>query len=97
VVDSSSAERDLSEWRHFLGRLGEDARATSVYKMKLSGPAPHKLSLYPQSLRYGDPAIGEDILAGVWHIGQSELKLAPNASPWSVPNPSRHFADRLQQ
>lgn len=97
MVDSSSAERDLSEWRHFLGRLGEDARATSVYKMKLSGPAPHKLSLYPQSLRYGDPAIGEDILAGVWHIGQSELKLAPDASPWSVPNPSRQFADRLHR
>ena len=97
MLDSSSAERDLSDWRKFRGRLGEDARATPVYKMKLTGPAPSSISLYPQNLRSGDVSVGEALLAGEWQVGRSVLRIDPSEAPWDVPNPSRHFADRLHR
>tara|TARA_X000000950_G_scaffold281558_1_gene378574 strand:- start:131696 stop:133384 length:1689 start_codon:yes stop_codon:yes gene_type:complete len=97
VQDSTSAELDLTNWRKYRGRMGEDARATPVYKMKLTGPAPTSLSLYPQNLRSGDASIGQEILKGRWRIGRDVLDIQPGTPPWDVPGPSRHFADRLHR
>lgn len=97
MLDNAASQRDLANWRKYRGRLGEDVKSTPVYKLKLNGPTPEKLSVYPGNLRQGDPARGERMLQGVWKIGRNSLKLFPDLSPWDEPGPSRHFADRLHR
>lgn len=97
IQGSSAAERDLEDWRRYRGRIGEDARSTPVYKMKLNGPVPDQLGLYPQNLRTGNEARGTDLIKGVWKIGRNRLEIPPGVPPWSRPGPSRHFADRLHR
>lgn len=84
-------------WRKYRGRLGEDVRSTPVYKLKLNGPAPTRLTIYPQGLRSGNPALGEQMLDGVWKIGRDRLVVPRESAPWDQAGPSRHFADRLHR
>lgn len=97
MLNESAAERDMESWRKYRGRIGEDARSTPVYRLKLNGPMPDGLKLFPQNLRHGNPKRGAQILAGKWKIGRDLVKVDADKSPWSVPGPSRHYADRLHR
>tara|TARA_B100000678_G_scaffold10694_1_gene8703 strand:+ start:4970 stop:6658 length:1689 start_codon:yes stop_codon:yes gene_type:complete len=97
VVEGSAAEKDLLNWRRYRGRMGEDAKRTPVYKMKLSGPVPDKLTVYPKNLRTGTASRGEALLRGHWNIGRDRLDVGQKMPPWSRSGPSRHYADRLHR
>ena len=97
MLDDAASERDLANWRKYRGRIGEDARSTPVYRLKLNGPTPTRLLIYPQNLRSGDPARGARMLKGIWKIGRDRLEIPAGVSPWDRPGPSRHFADRLHR
>ena len=92
-----AAERDLENWQTFRGRLGDDARATAVYRLKLAGPTPDKLAMYPKNLRTGNAASGEAMLRGVWNLGREDFSLPEDYAPWDRAVPSRHYADRLHR
>ncbi len=97
MLDDAASQRDLENWRKYRGRLGEDVRSTPVYKLKLNGPIPDKLNIYPQNLRSGNPVLGEQMLEGHWKIGRDRLGVPPEYAPWDQAGPSRHFADRLHR
>ena len=97
MLDNAASQRDLANWRKYKGRLGEDVRSTPVYKLKLNGPVPDKLELYPKDLRHGEIRRGQAMLDGHWKIGRDTLKLYTDLSPWDEPGPSRHYADRLHR
>ena len=97
MLDESAAERDLANWRKYRGRLGEDARATPVYKLKLNGPTPEGLTLYPQNLRTGSVERGQELIDGTWRIGRDVHTVPASVPPWDRAGPSRHFADRLHR
>lgn len=97
MLNESAAEQDMENWRKYRGRLGEDARATPVYRLKLNGPMPEGLKLYPQNLRVGNKQRGEELMLGRWQIGRHIVETGKDAAPWDVPGPSRHFADRLHR
>ena len=97
MQNSSASETDLANWRKYRGRIGEDARATPVYKIMLNGPAPENLSIYPGNVRTGDPVRGRRLMQGKWKIGRKTFELPAGLPPWDQPGPSRHFADRLHR
>ncbi len=97
MLDDAASQRDLTNWRKYRGRLGEDVRSTPVYKLKLNGPTPTRLAVLPRNLRTGDPHFGRKMLDGEWKIGRDKMKLYPDLAPWDEPGPSRHFADRLHR
>lgn len=88
---------DAALWRRFRGVLGEDAKATPVYRMKLSGSAPDGFGLHLKSVLPPDELRGEALMADIWRIGQAKLELSGGNAPWNVAAPSRHFADRLHR
>lgn len=91
------ASDDAALWRRFAGALGEDARVTPVYRLKLNGSPVPPLRIELKSFVPPDPLRAEALMAGVWRIGNHKLKLDPNTMPWDVRAPSRHFADRLHR
>lgn len=91
------AADDAALWRRFRGSLGDDAKATPVYRMKLSGPSPDGFSLHLKTIIPPDELRGEAIMADIWRIGQGRLELSDGTGPWNVAAPSRHFADRLHR
>ena len=97
MLEGTAAENDLNNWRRYRGRIGEEVRMTPVYKLKLNGPVPDKLTLFPQNLRTGIEARGNEMTRGLWRIGRNRLELTPGDAPWSKPGPSRHYADRLHR
>lgn len=91
------AADDAALWRRFAGALGEDARVTPVYRLKLNGPAIPPLRIELKSFVPPDELRAEALMAGVWRIGNHKLKLDADTIPWNVRAPSRHFADRLHR
>jgi uncharacterized heparinase superfamily protein len=88
---------DAALWRRFRGVVGEDAKVSTLQKLKLTGSAPTVYSLHLENLLPPDDRRGEALLRDVWRIGQQRIVLQPGQSPWSVEMPSRHFADRVHR
>jgi uncharacterized heparinase superfamily protein len=88
---------DAALWRRFRGVAGEDAKVSTLQKLKLTGSAPTAYSLHLKNLLPPDDRRGEALLRDVWRIGQQRIALQPGQSPWSVEMPSRHFADRVHR
>lgn len=88
---------DAALWRRFRGVAGEDAKVSTLQKLKLTGSAPTAYSLHLKNLLPPDDRRGEALLRDVWRIGQQRIVLQPGQSPWSVEMPSRHFADRVHR
>ncbi len=88
---------DAALWRRFRGVAGEDAKVSTLQKLKLTGSAPTGYSLHLKNLLPPDDRRGEALLRDVWRIGQQRIVLQPGQSPWSVEMPSRHFADRVHR
>ncbi|MBI1400132.1 heparinase II/III family protein [Hyphomonas sp.] len=88
---------DAALWRRFRGVAGEDAKVSTLQKLKLTGSAPTAYSLHLKNLLPPDDRRGEALLRDIWRIGQQRIVLQPGQSPWSVEMPSRHFADRVHR
>lgn len=88
---------DAALWRRFRGVAGEDAKVSTLQKLKLTGSAPTVYSLHLENLLPPDDRRGEALLRDIWRIGQQRIVLQPGQSPWSVEMPSRHFADRVHR
>ncbi len=88
---------DAALWRRFRGTLGEDVKATPVYRMKLSGSGPDGFGLHLKPVLPPDELRGEALISGIWRIGQGRLDLSDGTAPWNVVAPSRHFADRIHR
>ena len=88
---------DAALWRRFRGTSGEDVKANSFQRLKLSSARAssfqhHIVDLLPPDLLRGDALIRD-----IWRIGMERLILSPCEAPWVAPAPSRHFADRLHR
>lgn len=92
----SSAD-DGALWRRFRGMAGEDARIGALQRLKLTGTAPETFAHHLPDIVPPDAWRGEALMRDVWRIGMERLTLEPAQAPWSVPLPSRHFADRLHR
>ena len=92
----SSAD-DAALWRRFRGIAGEDARIGALQRLKLTGTAPEAFAHHLPDIIPPDTWRGEALMRDVWRIGMERLTLEPAQAPWSVPLPSRHFADRLHR
>ena len=92
-----SRSDDAALWRRFRGVAGEDARVSTLQKLKLTGHGPDHFSLHLTNILPADDRRGEAILRGVWRIGQQRMTLQDGEAPWSLEMPSRHFADRIHR
>mgnify|MGYP003625746535 CR=1 FL=1 len=88
---------DAALWRRFRGVGGEDAKIGAVQRLKQTGPVPQGFTLHLADLVPPDTLRGEALMRDVWRIGMSRMTLEPGQSPWSVPMPSKHVADRLHR
>ncbi|MFN4024585.1 MAG: heparinase II/III family protein [Hyphomonas sp.] len=92
-----SSSDDAALWRRFRGVAGEDARVSTLQKLKLTGHGADRFSLHLANILPPDERRGEAILGGVWRIGQQRMTLQNGEAPWSLEMPSRHFADRIHR
>ncbi|MEH6693632.1 MAG: heparinase II/III family protein [Hyphomonas sp.] len=92
----SSAD-DAALWRRFRGLAGEDARIGALQRLKLTGPVPQTFAHALPDIIPADTWRGEALMRDIWRIGMERLILERAQPPWSVPLPSRHFADRLHR
>ncbi|MFN7164940.1 MAG: heparinase, partial [Hyphomonas sp.] len=88
---------DAALWRRFRGVMGEDAKVSTLQKLKLTGHGPDTFSLHLENLVPPDDRRGEALMAGIWRIGQQRIVLEHGQSPWATEMPSRHFADRIHR
>jgi uncharacterized heparinase superfamily protein len=88
---------DAALWRRFRGVAGEDAKVSTLQKLKLTGHGPDAFSLHLANLSPPDDRRGEALMGGIWRIGQQRLLLEPGQSPWAIEMPSRHYADRIHR
>lgn len=88
---------DAALWRRFRGVSGEDAKVSTLQKLKLTGHGPDTFSLHLENLLPPDDRRGEALMAGIWRIGQQRVVLEQGQSPWATEMPSRHFADRIHR
>jgi uncharacterized heparinase superfamily protein len=88
---------DAALWRRLRGVLGEDFRASPIYRTKLAGPTPEPFRIYPADLSPPNADRAEALAARRWRYGQERIVLDEGEMPWSRPAPSRHFADRLHR
>lgn len=92
-----SSSDDAALWRRFRGVAGEDARVSTLQKLKLTGHGQDRFALHLANILPPDDRRGEAILGGVWRIGQQRMTLQDGEAPWSLEMPSRHFADRIHR
>jgi uncharacterized heparinase superfamily protein len=88
---------DAAVWRRLRGTLGEEFRATPLYRTRLAGPTPEPFRIYPSDLYPPDPLRGEALAARRWRYGQERSILEPGEIPWEKAGKTRHFADRLHR
>lgn len=88
---------DAALWRRFRGVVGEDAKVSTLQKLKLTGHGPDGFSLHISNLLPPDDRRGEALMNGIWRIGQQRMEMDGGAPPWSREMPSRHFADRVHR
>lgn len=91
------ASADAALWRRFSGVAGEEVAANPGHRIKLAGPAPEGFGLHMRPVISPDPLRGQALMADRWRIGHERLQLSQGSVPWSVPAPSRHYADRLHR
>ncbi len=92
-----TSSHDAALWRRFRGAAGEDAKVSTLQKLKLTGHGPDTFSLHLQNMVPADDRRAEALMRDIWRIGQERLALQPGQSPWSLELPSRHFADRVHR
>lgn len=90
------AEEDQA-WLELVGRTGEAASHSTVYRLRLAGPAPRKLAALPKDHRPPDLERGREIIAGHWRFGSTRIETPIDRAPWGPPFPSLHFADRIHR
>lgn len=90
-------DEDSALWERFKGRIGEDAKATPLHRLKIGGAIPEAFSRHLDPVLPADELRGEMLLQGVWRIGTDRLVLDAGAAPWSEALPSKHYADRLHR
>ncbi|MBY9066101.1 heparinase II/III family protein [Hyphomonas sp. WL0036] len=88
---------DAALWRRFRGVVGEDAKVSTLQRLKLTGHGPDAFSLHISNLLPPDDRRGDALMRGVWRIGQQRMKMSGGQAPWSLEMPSRHFADRVHR
>lgn len=88
---------DAALWRRFRGVVGEDAKVSTLQKIKLTGHGPGGFSSHIENILPPDDRRGEALLQGIWRIGQQRMVIAADQAPWSLEMPSRHFADRVHR
>lgn len=92
-----SDEDDAALWKRFRGAPGEDARLSTLSRLKLSEQSPKTLSHALPNLVPSDPRRIEALMRDVWRIGMERVSLASGHSPFATILPSRHFADRVHR
>lgn len=92
-----SDEDDARLWDRFRGRSGEPAKASPVHRLKIAGRRPEGFSLYMRPVLPRDELRGEMLMRGVWRIGMDRCVPEGGQAPWTMPMPSRHYADRLHR
>ncbi len=90
-------EEDAELWARLTGKSGEEATASPIHRLKIAGAAPDGFGLYPRPVAPADELRGESLMRDVWRIGMSKLEMKLGRPPWSVPLPSKHFADRIHR
>lgn len=97
----SGAPRDRAEedqaWLELVGRSGETAPHTAVYRLRLTGSFPSALIAIPKDPRPPNRARGQAILEGRWRFGSAIVETPPDHAPWGPLFPSLHFADRIHR
>ena len=88
---------ESDDWKALHGRLGDEFKASTMYKMRLNTPVQLDLDLLPESRRSGMPVLGERLLSGNWQVGTESIDLSEGETPWNRPLPGRHFADRVHR
>ncbi len=92
-----STADDLALWKRFRGVTGEDAKVSTIQRMKLSANAAAPLGFHLPNLLPPDTRRGEALMNDIWRIGMERVVMPSGHTPWSAPLPSRHFADRLHR
>jgi uncharacterized heparinase superfamily protein len=88
---------DHAEWLALVGRTGEAPGHSTVYRMRLAGPAPTAIRALPQDPRPADALRGEQILKGRWRFGSTLVTAPEGRAPWGPSFPTPHFADRIHR
>jgi len=94
---STAASADETLWSRFAGASGDEVSANPGHRIRLAGKNPDGFGLHLNAVISPDPMRGEALMADRWRIGHQRLTLNNGVVPWSVPAPSRHYADRLHR
>ena len=97
ISQDVDASTDAALWRRFAGVAGDEVKVTPVHRVRLSGSAPDRFSHHLRPVIPPDHRRGKALMQDRWRIGHDRLQLEPGGVPWTVPAPSRHFADRLHR
>lgn len=92
-----STADDAALWKRFRGAAGEDAKVSTLQRMKLSASPPSELYFHLPNLLPADPRRGEALMNDIWRIGMERVVMPAGAPPWTDALPSKHFADRLHR
>lgn len=92
-----SNENDAALWKRFRGAPGEDARLSTLSRLKLSDKSPKQISHFLPNLLPADARRSDALMRDVWRIGMERVSLATGHSPFATVLPSRHFADRMHR
>lgn len=90
-------EADAELWARFRGKTGEDAKVSTVHRLKIAGTSPGGFGLHMRPIIPPDDLRGEMLMRGIWRIGMDRVVEPDGQAPWSEAIPSRHFADRLHR
>ena len=93
----AGAAADAALWRRFAGVAGDEVKADPGHRIRLAGKTPDGFGLHLKPIQPPDTMRGEALMADRWRIGHERLELSDGLVPWTVPAPSRHYADRLHR
>lgn len=93
----AKASADAALWRRFAGAAGDEVKADPAHRIRLAGIRTDGFGLHLRPVRSPDQMRGQALMADCWRIGHERLQLSDGNPPWSVPAPSRHYADRLHR
>ena len=87
-------DADAALWARFAGMAGDELQPVNVDDLKAHKSNADGFALHLVDIRPPDLMRSAALMNDRWRIGHERLKLDEKQPPWTVPSPSRHFADR---
>ena len=95
--DNNEHDADATLWARFAGVAGDEVAPVNVDDIKEHRSNADGFALHLVDIRPPDLMRSAALMNDRWRIGHERLKLDEKQPPWTVPSPSRHFADRLHR